>query len=148
MFLSTLDQSNFVVNSWITQDFLLLNLIYLPDLMHFSGKTFYWRYTATQSFLIHTYSIIAWGQGHRNGFLKLAHKDILLDFLSKWKMTVQLEKAPLWVPTKAKKTWRFFTRSAVFIETSQNMHLLKFKWHFVMFEYYHIPKNLKSLQQS
>lgn len=47
-------------------------------------------------------------------------------------------------PKNGQENLKIFTRSAVFIETSQNMYLLTFKWHFVMFEYYHIPKNPNS----
>lgn len=39
----------------------------------------------------------------------------------------------------------FRTKTAVFMKTSQNIYILKFNWHFLSFEYYHIAEILNSM---
>lgn len=114
----------------------------------------YWRQTTTHSPLIHVYSVIACGQGHGNGFLQLAVKDILLDFLSTWtnssvkaagNNTISPKNGQAETEKMCSWTSSFLIKSAVFIKTAQNIYILKCNWHFVTFEYYHIPKILNSL---
>lgn len=86
----------------------------------------YWRHTAIHIPLIYIYSVIAWGQRHENGFLQLAVKDILQDFLSMWTNSTDEavgNNTPIsprngQAETKKMSSWTssFLTKSAVFIK--------------------------------